>query len=159
MKYVGCIVLSVVMTQATFAQTEQQAARRVSDKKMSERLQRDWSGRNSQHKDVAVSWYESNDGGVYGLYDADNQNYMSNYDAQGNYIQTYKKQDWNNNVPTELKSSFDRSSYQSREVKNFWQATDGDQRGYYMELSDGSRLWADDKGKISDVPNKQQPRN
>ena len=53
------------------------------------------------------------------------------YDANGNYIDTLKKSDWNSKVPGPVKSSFDLSNYKSQKVTSYWEVANASQKVYY----------------------------
>ena len=149
----------------SYAQTtpmQQDQTNRLSDGTMSQRLGKDWSTRNPTMSTMPVEWYNSTDG-YYGTYSNDNNQYMTRYDSKGNYIETMTKKDWNNDVPSGLRSSFDKSDYKSQEVTSYWEVSDPNKKGYYMELTDSkgkmSRAWVDENGKFSKMPYKSKPNN
>jgi hypothetical protein len=161
--YFSCILLSALFTSSVCAQTmptQQDQANRLSDGVMSQRLDKDWSTRNPTMPAMPVEWYNSIDG-YYGTYASDGNQYMTRYDSKGNYVETMTKKEWNNEVPSGLKSSFDKSGYKSQEVTSYWEVSDPNRKGYYMELTNGkgkmSRAWADGNGKFSKNPYRLKP--
>ncbi len=148
-KYFSCIILAALLANETFAQTsgvqqDQTYPRVLEDKSASERLQKDWKKRNSTIQNQPVQWFDLGEG-FYGSYTNDNTKYMALYDEDGNYVQTFRKTDWNNVPATaSIKSSYDLSNYKSQEVSSFWEVSDPNMKGYYFEI-------ADDKGKVSHV--------
>lgn len=166
--YFSCIAASMLLTQAVYAQTQNQAIdknapRSLTDPAMSERLQKDLNTRNTQTTNQPISWFDSGDG-YYGTYSNEDQNYMTRYDKKGNYIETMRRKEWNDMVPSDLRSSFDQSSYKSQLVTNYWEVSDPNRKGYYLELNDNSgkitKVWADDKGNFSTTPYKAtKPKN
>ncbi len=130
----------------------------LSDPSMTQRLNTDLSNRNSQLGNQSVNWFDyGNKNGYYGTYNVGQDAYMSTYDAQGNYVQTLKQGDWNNpDVPPSLKSAIEQSPYKNQTVTGYWEVSDPDRQGYYLELQDtvgrSSRVWSDQNGKLSPNP-------
>lgn len=162
-QYFICIILSSVLSSAGYAQTsaEKDSLREVKDKAVSERLQKDWSQRNSTMQNQSVQWYELGDG-FYGSYNADNAKFMTLYDQDGNYVQTLRKSEWSN-VPASVKSTYEISNYKSQEVTSYWEVSDEAKKGYYLEFKDDqgkvSRIWANEKGEFSTTVPKTKPKN
>ncbi len=162
-KYLSCIVLSVTLATAAFAQTtpEKQYPQKSSDKTVNDRLQKDWSKRNAKNLDQTVQWYELGDG-YYGNYMNSDSEYVSYYDKKGTYVQSYKKGDWGNVSPT-LKSFYDNSEYKNQEVTGYWENSEANKKGYYLELKDDqdkmSRVWVDENGKFSKEMPMTKPKN
>src|SRR5690349_13759398 len=71
----------------TQSQTQNQEPRALSDKTMSDRLQKDVTTRNSSLGTTPVTWYDAGYG-YYGTYSLNDQNYMVRYDRTGNYVET-----------------------------------------------------------------------
>lgn len=87
---------------------------------------------------------------------------MTRYDKKGNYVETLTKKDWNDgNVPTDLKTSFNKSMYKNAQVTSYWQVSDADQKGYYIEMNDrrgkSSNMWVDGSGKFTTTPYTTKP--
>ena len=156
MNYLNCVILSTCLVTTLYAQdnqlilTDDIPPKTLSDQVMTQRLQKDWNKRNSKSQNVPVEWFEMRDG-FYGTYSSNNQHYRALYDANGNYIETLKKSDWNSKVPSPVKSSFELSNYKSQKVTGYWELAS--QKVYYLELTDDqgkiSRLWANEKGDFS----------
>ncbi|CAN5253450.1 hypothetical protein BH09BAC3_BH09BAC3_19650 [soil metagenome] len=122
----------------------------------SEMMLKDLNTRNPNTVNQKVDWV-SNEYGNSGMYTVNNVNYMTRYDGDGNYIETYKKRDWNDaELPASLKSAFNSSNYKDSNVTSFWESSDYTNKGYYMELTDrsgqASKVWVDDKGKFNTTP-------
>lgn len=156
--YVMVIMLSALMAGSAFAQTEQgnkNGRKSLNDRTLSDRLQKDFYKRNSTFTDQPISWYGLGDD-YYGTYSNNEQNYMARYDKQGNYVETMTEKEWNDNVPASLKDSFESSPYKSQLVTSYWEVSDPERKGYYMELNDGegkmSRVWANDQGEFTTMP-------
>ncbi len=157
-KYIPGIVLSLFLTNFVYAQeamviqADQIPSHAITDQATSQKLQQDWIKRNSKIKSQPVEWHEIRDG-YYGTYTSNNQQYMTVYDMEGNYIETLKKSDWNSKSPNPLQSSFDLSTYRTQEIRSYWEVVDPNVKGYYIELSDEngkiSRLWANEKGDFT----------
>lgn len=161
MKIMGCMALSIFLMNVSYAQTpsqktDQYSPKPLTDKTMGTRMQKDFTTRNPNMTDQPVSWYQSGEG-FYGTYDRDNTSYMTRYDRNGKYMETMKKGEWNDNVSPSLKNSFDKSTYKDQDVTGYWESTDPNKKGYYMEMTDDdgkmSRVWSDDKGNFSTNPN------
>jgi hypothetical protein len=128
----------------------------VTDPTMSQRLQTDFQSRNIDVGNQPVNWYNSTTG-YYGTYSNNGQNFMTQYDKQGNFQQSYIQGDWNaGNVPPNLKSAFDNSPYKSQQVTGFWTPTDSTQQGYYLQTTGKngatSNIWFDENGTLSTTP-------
>lgn len=160
----SCLLVSALLVTNAYAQTPQNqtSPRPLSDRTMSDMLQKDLSNRNTNLSNQQFSWFESNDG-FYTNYSHDNADYMSRYDKQGNYVESMRKSNWDHQVPAYLRTSFDNSPYKTQDVSGYWEVSDLDRKGYYMELSDDkgkmTKVWADDKGKFSTTPYKGKPKN
>jgi hypothetical protein len=167
-KYTICFMLAGLISGAAFAQSTPSTSeskyepRSLNDRTVSDRLQKDLYTRNSNIANQPITWYDMGDG-YYGTYSSNNQNYMTRYDKKGSYIETMTKKEWNDNVPESVKNSFNSSNYKGQQVTGFWEVTDTDRKGYYLELSDDkgkvSRVWANDKGELSTKPYGSRPRN
>ena len=159
--YLNCLILSASLITTLHAQdnpvqdsqiilTDDIQPKILTDQAMGQRLQKDWIKRNSKIQNIPVEWFEMRDG-FYGTYTSNNQHYRALYDANGNYIETLKKSDWNSKVPSPVKSSFELSNYKSQKVTGYWELAS--QKVYYLELTDDqgkiSRLWANEKGDFS----------
>ncbi len=127
----------------------------LTDANVIQKLQNDWSKRNSTIQNETVKWYESGDF-FLGTYTHENQQYMTLYDPEGYYVETLKKVVWNSKVPNPIRSSFDLSNYRKREVTSYWEVSDAGRKGYYLELTDDlgkdSRFWVNEKGDFSSTP-------
>lgn len=158
------LLVSALLVNTAYAQTpqSQSSPRPLSDKTMSDRLQKDLSNRNSGVSNQQLNWFESNDG-FYTNYSINNEEYMTRYDKQGNYIESMRKKVWNDQVPANIRTSFDNSNYKSQKVSGYWELSDNNRKGYYMELKDDNgkmtKVWVDDKGKFSSTPFKGKPNN
>ena len=133
----------------------------LKDKAVTDRLHKDWTGRNSELKNELVQWYEFEDG-YYGYYNNGTTPHTAFYGKDGNYIQSYRKSDWNMVSPA-LKTSYDVSKYKDREVSAYWESSEPEKKGSYLELIDNkgknSRVWVDDKGQFSSTSPKVKPKS
>ena len=95
---------------------------------------------------------------------------LARYDKNGNYLDTYKKGKWDENVPSNLRASFDASPYHSQNVTGYWTLNEPGRTGYYLELDPGNQsgntsgnqgntsstqptgIWIDGQNKISTSP-------
>ncbi|MEO7991877.1 MAG: hypothetical protein ABI663_20145 [Chryseolinea sp.] len=164
-KYFGCFVLVALVANVTFAQTsgsqkDQPYPRILENKVVSERLQKDWKKRNSAIQAQPVQWFELGDG-FYGSYENSDHKFMTLYDHDGNYIQTYKKSDWNN-ATASAKAAYDISIYKTQPVLSYWEVYDADKRGYYLELDNqgkNSHVWLNDAGEFSTTVPRIKPKS
>jgi len=178
--YLVCILMSTAITQAVNAQLksdekesqkqkQQQSQKqgqqwqqgqdrepqKLFDNKLSQRMERDLNERNSKTVNQPISW---NDAGYdyYGTYTIDGVDYMARYDKDGKYIETLSRKEWDDQVPAEVRSSFEQSPYKSQKVTGYWVVTDPTRKGYYLELTGQdnhvSRVWSDGDGKFSSTP-------
>lgn len=159
------LLVSALLANNAYAQTQQGqiSPRPLSDKTMSDRLQKDLINRNTNiSAQQQLNWFESNDG-YHTNYSINNEEYMSRYDKQGNYIESMRKSAWDDQVPAVIRTSFDNSPHKTKNVSGYWEVSDDDRKGYYMEFKDDkgkmTNVWVDDKGKFSSTPFKGKPRN
>ncbi len=164
-KYFCCFMLAALLANVTFAQTsgsqkDQPHPRILEDKSVSERLQKDWKKRNSTIQTQPVQWFELGEG-FFGTYENNDSKFQALYDQDGNYIQTYKKSDWNN-ATASAKAAYDISMYKNQPVLSYWEVYDADKRGYYLELNDHgkiSHVWLNDAGEFSTTVPKTKPKS
>ncbi len=158
------LIVSALFVNKANAQTQQSqtSPRPLSDKSMGDRMQKDLSNRNTDVANQQFNWFESNDG-FYTNYSINNEEYMSRYDKQGNYIESMRKKTWNDQVPADLRTSFDKSPYKMQNVSGYWEVSDLNRKGYYMEFKDEkgkmTKVWADENGRFSATPYKGKPKN
>ena len=118
-------------------------------------LQREPSTNNlkAAYQPVAVSWWDCGNGFIY-QYTIDNTKYMTRFDKQGNYVETLIQKVWSDSCA--LRSSFHQSQYKHQKVTGYWEVTDENRKGYYLEMSDSknqvSGVWVDDQGNFSTIP-------
>jgi len=105
--------------------------------------------------DQPVQWSKS-PFGYTGSYRLGETDYMATYDNNSHYIETYMKMDWNNpKVSSVVKSSLFTSPNKDQEVVGYWESSDPDENGYYLELKDKygkqSNVWVDNQGNFYDT--------
>jgi hypothetical protein len=126
-----------------------------SDREMNKRLSQDVYSRNAAAKDAVIVW-DNTDDGYDGTYAVGDTKYMARYDMQGNYLETLVEKKWDDNVPANVRRSYDNSMYKSNKVDRFWEVNEPNRRGYYLEFkgNDGKsrRIWSDRDGKFSEEP-------
>ena len=160
--YIICTFAATMLVHAVEGQTLTSSGKhgeirgaRTTDTTICQRMQRDLNTRNSVTGDQQLDWRSSNYG-YYGTYSTDSVEYMARYDKEGKYLETLAKKEWNNNAPAKLRSSYDQSSYKLQKVTGYWEVTNPDRKGYYLELSDGenqsSEVWANEDGEFSETP-------
>lgn len=155
--YAICLMLTGLMSASAFAQSTSEnkyEPRSLNDRTISDQLQKDLYKRNSNLSNQPVSWFDAGDG-YYGIYSHNDHEYMTRYDKKGNYKETMTKKEWNDKVPASVRTSFDDSPYKDQQVANYWEVSDPDKKGYYLELNDDkgkvSRLWANEKGEFANT--------
>lgn len=172
MRITACVItcLALVAGTTVYAQTtpqtqsatqqQNQEPRTLSDKTMSSKLQQDLSKRNSSLGNSTVNWYDAGYG-YYGTYSVNNQNFMTHYDRNGNYVETLTRKEWNDQLPQATRDAFTNSTYGTQRVTGYWEVTDPGKKGSYYELSDEtgktSRVWSDGTGKFSNQPGTASP--
>ena len=156
MKKIKYVIGAIVLFATTaYGQSTSQDPTPLNDPKTGSRLEKDFDSRNSNLSNATVNWYGT-DYGYYGTYSNDGTDYMTRYDKNGNYVETLNKKDWSTDVSPEIKSSFDKSSYKDQSVTSYWESSDTDKKGYYIEVREKGgktqRIWSDDKGQFSKKP-------
>jgi hypothetical protein len=100
-----------------------------------------------------ISWWDSGNG-IICKYTVDNKSYITRYDKQGNYIETLRPKAWNDS--SALRPYFQKSQYRLQKVISYWEVSDANKKGYYLEMSDSTKqvssVWADELGKFSTIP-------
>ena len=152
----SCFLLAFTFASSAIAQTALHEPKAVEDQSMNEILESDLNFRNSEIGTPTITWWDSGDG-YYGAYSRGSEDYRSCYDKKGNYIQTLVRKSWNDSsVPASIKSAYQRSPNNSKQITSYWEVTDVLTIGYYFELVDdqnkASKVWANDKGKFSNTP-------
>ena len=149
------VVLFTLLSISSFAQTVLQEPKALSDESIAEQLQADLDFRNTDIGKPEITWWDCGYGYCGTFSRADD--FMARYDNDGGYIQTLVKKDWNDkSIPVLIKSLFNQSAYKSFQVVKYWEVFDVGQSGGYWELQDDknkiSRVWMNNKGKLSTVP-------
>ena len=107
----------------------------------------------SSYSPRVVSWWDSGNGFIYKSTGETNA-YLTRFDKQGNYVETLKRKIWNDS--SLLQPSFQQSQYKQHRVISYWEVSDVNKKGYYLEMSDSknqsSSVWVDDLGKFSIIP-------
>ncbi|NOT73882.1 MAG: hypothetical protein HOP08_03065 [Cyclobacteriaceae bacterium] len=157
--FLPALLCAVALTTG-FAQTQTTTmGTPINDPAVSRRLQADLSYRNTKLGKSEVTWYESKGKGYYANYSIGSEKFLTRYDLDGKYMDTYTQSDWNGaDVPEDLKTAYSKSAYKNSEVTGYWKASDPDKKGSYLELQNKqgktSRVWVDEKGKFSSNPPK-----
>lgn len=157
MNYTLGMLFCLLLSSAAIAQSQHATV----DQAQSKIMMKDLNTRNPKTIDQMVDWMNT-DYGYIGTYSVDNEHYMTRYNKKGTYVETLTKKDWNDgNVPTDLKSSFDKSMYKDSQVTSYWQVSDGNQKGYYIEMNDSrgmsSNMWVDGNGTFTAMPYDTKP--
>jgi len=145
------LLINIAFAQTSGSQKKDNYPRVLSDTAVNTRLQNDWDKRNSNIQNQLVQWYELGDG-YYGAYNIDNDKYMTLYDANGDYVQTLRRSEWSK-VPGPIKLSYEASPHKKQKVSSYWEVSDPNMKGYYVEYTDDHgknvRLYANEKGEFS----------
>jgi len=154
--YIICILSATIVMHAAEAQSaKSKRGIPTTDTTICQRMQRDLNSRNSTMGSKQIDW-RSSSYGYYGTYFKDSVEYMARYDKNGHYEETLAKKEWNDNVPSKLRSSYNQSSYNLQKVTGYWEVADPDRKGFYLELSNGenqsSEIWANEDGNFSETP-------
>lgn len=163
--YFICILAASGLSHATSAQELTSNTKEPSlgeflslDSTRNQRMENDLNKRNSLTKNQAVTWKYSGYG-YNGTYTSNYVQYMAQYDIDGKYVETLTKKEWNDNVPAKLRSAYDQSIYKSQKVTGYWEVTDPDAKGYYLELNSDqnkpSQVWVNEDGKFSASPSQR----
>ncbi len=151
------IVAATMLTITSYAQmADNSELPMVSDQKIIKNLPEGMDDRVSIATDQPVEWSKTKYG-YAGSYRLDETNYMATYDNESHYIETYVKIDWNNpKVSSVMKGSLLKSLYKNYEVTSYWESSDPEENGYYLELKDKTgkqfNVWADTEGNFYDRP-------
>lgn len=147
-RYVSCILMFALLTSILYAQTP--------GKKQSENLTLKNSvaqTSNISYYPQTISWWDSGNGLICKV-SVDNMSHITRYDKQGKYVETLTQKEWNDT--SILLSSFQQSQYKLQKVTGYWEVSDANKKGYYLEMNDsknqGSSVWVDDQGKFSIIP-------
>jgi hypothetical protein len=128
------------------------------DKDLTERLSQNLYSRKPAAKDAVIVW-DNTDEGYEGNYAIGDVKYMSRYDKNGNYVETLTEKKWDDNVPDNIRSSFNNSEYKSGRVEHYWEVNEPSRQGYYLDIKDTNgnsrRIWSDREGKFSDSPRRK----
>jgi hypothetical protein len=100
-----------------------------------------------------VSWWDSGNGFIR-KHTVDTVCYITRFNKQGDYIETLIKRTWDNR--SALHPSFQLSQYSLQTVTGYWEVSDVNKKGYYLEMTNSnnevSSVWADEYGKFSSMP-------
>jgi len=163
--YCSALAICAMLAASTLGhaqnnQVDENTPQKLTDATMSKQLALDWNARNPALKDQPVYWFDTNDG-YFGTYAIDSNEYMARYDSMGKYIETMNRKEWDEMVPMNLKTSFENSKYKTQQVISYWEVSDPNRKGYYLELKDNqdkvTRLWADEKGSFTTTPYQGSP--
>jgi hypothetical protein len=93
--------------------------------------------------------------------------YMTRYDAEGNWLETMQKREWDDNTPENVRMGFNDNAYENYQVDSYWEITESDpnsgrDKGYFFYLKDNEgntrNLRMDSQGKIIDENDYNDPR-
>ncbi len=147
---------ATMLTITSYAQMASSDLPIMNDLKPIKNLPEGLDERVSIATDQPVEWLKSKYG-YTGTYRLGETEYMTTYDNESHYIETYIKIDWNNSqVSSVVKSALLISFYKDYEVMGYWESSDPEVNGYYLELKDKNgkpfSVWADNEGNFYDRP-------
>lgn len=167
-KFIASLALSILVYQAGFAQDTNPNANQNQDdaqnRDITQQTQQDLLNRYPDLDDQAVVWDHTEDGynATYSMNDA---HYMARYDAEGNWLETLEKREWDDNVPEHVKMGLNDNAYENYEVDSYWEITESNSdigQGYFFNLKDKDgntrNLRMDPQGKIIDENDYNDPR-
>lgn len=161
-KFIASIALSILVYQAGFAQDTNPNANQNQD--ITQQTQQDLLDRYPDLDEQTIIW-DSNDEMHSATYNMNDREYRSRYDADGNWIETMERREWDDNVPEHVKMGLNDNRYENYEVDSYWEITEsGSDRGqgYYLNLRDKDgntqNVRMDSDGKIIDENDYNDPR-
>jgi hypothetical protein len=146
-RHFSCILMLTLCTSNGYAQSSTQAKE--------ENLAKNTVSNNlpSTYYARITSWWDSGNGFICKT-SVDNKIYLIRYDRQGKYVETLTQKVWNDTAA--LHPAFQQSQYRSQKVRAYWEVSDVNKKGYYLELNDSqnrnSGVWVDDQGVFSTIP-------
>lgn len=145
------MLMLTLLTSTVYAQTTvQTAANEQSQNTHQEEVK---SILKAAYHPQRISWWDSGNGLIC-KQTIDNESFIIRYDKQGNYIETLRQKTWNES--SELQPAFQKSQYNLHKVISYWEVSDANKKGYYLEMSDSAKqvssVWVDEQGKFSTVP-------
>ncbi len=147
MRYFSYLLMFTLLTGIMYAQSSKQQNESAS--------QKDTNTTNVKivYYPRTISWWDCGNGFVNKSAD-DKVTYMTRFDKQGNYIETLVQKEWNDS--SSLHPFFNKSNYKLHRVTAYWEVSDANKKGYYLELMDSksqiSGVWADELGNFSTIP-------
>lgn len=146
-RHFSCILMLALCTSNIYAQsTTPVKEKSLAKNTVSNRLPSTYYAR-------ITSWWDSGNGFICRTA-VDNKIYLIRYDKQGKYVETLTQKVWNESAT--LHPVFQQSQYRSQKVRAYWEVSDINKKGYYLELNDSqnrnSSVWVDDQGTFSIIP-------
>jgi len=148
MRCFSCMLMFTLLTTIMYAQTP--------GKNQNQNTQRiNLMAINSQisYYPRIVSWWDSGNGFICKV-TLENMAYLIRFDKQGKYVETLIKKVWNET--STLQPSFQRSEYKLQKVISYWEVSDANKTGYYLEMNSSKNypfsVWVDDEGNFSTIP-------
>lgn len=169
-KLIAGIAISAMLFQVGFAQDTNPNANQNQDNTQSNNIpqqtQEDLLKRYPDLNEQSVMW-ESAGNEFSASYNMNETEYMTRYDAEGNWLETMQKREWDDNVPENLKMGFNDNAYENYQVDSYWEITESDpnsgrDKGYFFYLKDKEgntkNVRMDSQGKIIDENDYNDPR-
>lgn len=146
----SCTLMLSLLTGVLYAQTVVQTTVKEGPRSHAEEVKAIFK---EAYRPQKISWWDSGNGLVC-RHTVDNDSYIIRYDKHGNYIETLRPKAWNEE--SALQPAFQKSEYKLHKVISYWEVSDTNKKGYYLELMNDANqltsLWADESGKFSTIP-------
>lgn len=122
------MLLSFIPISALLAQNTDKTHTKSPDySEMRNQSQDDLLQRYPGAEDANVTWEQGKDKSNTAFYKMDGKDYMTLYDEEGNWVETYSRRDWNDQVDEPIRKGFD-SNHKGMEVESYWERVDGTDR-------------------------------
>jgi hypothetical protein len=178
-KLIAGIAISAMLFQVGYAQetnpnpnqdqnqTQDQSSTMQNRDDLTQRTQEDLLKRYPDMNQQSVQWDTA--GNEYSAsYNMNDTEYRTRYDAEGNWLETMQKREWDdNNAPDNLKTGLSDNAYENYQVDSYWEITESDpnmgrDKGYFFYLKDKEgntkNVRMDSQGKIIDENDYNDPR-
>ncbi|NJN27031.1 MAG: hypothetical protein HC819_14170 [Cyclobacteriaceae bacterium] len=117
------MLLSLFSMASIFAQHNDKKSDMPQYDEMTKKSNDDLLKRYPGAKDRDVTWERGKDKYNTAFYNMDNTDYMTRYDDKGNWVETYSRRDWNEDVPETIRNSYNHN-YKDMEVESYWELKD-----------------------------------
>lgn len=149
------VVVVVTLLATTLICGAQNLSKGMSEADVNKVLLSDLNKRYQETKNEVVVW----DNAIHSydaLYSVKTVDYLTRYNKQGVYLETLIKRDWEAQVPSVIKNSYDKEVGTHYTVDEYWEVNDPKRKGYYLELKDkqgqSKKIWLDQTGRVFETP-------